>query len=298
MVKSQRAAVAFGLAAVLLWSTVATAFKLSLELLTPLQLLALASTVSWVFFMVAVVATGQLAAARQAVLLRWPKYTLIGLLNPTLYYWVLFIAYDLLPAQQAQSINYTWALMLALLSVPLLKQSLTKVDIVACLLGYAGVVVIASGGSLEGFQQSSILGVSLALVSTVVWALYWIINTKQQDSPLIAMLIGFSVATPVIWILCVWQSGWPQLSIQAMAGALWVGLFEMGVTFVLWLNAMRKAERVSPVANLIFLSPFLSLVFIQLFLGERIVLATFVGLTLIVVGTIAQQLYAKRSSNS
>ncbi len=296
MVKSQRAAIAFGLAAVLLWSTVATAFKLSLQTLTPLQLLALASTVSWLFFLSAVVVTKQFGKVKKAVRHRGVKYALIGLLNPTAYYWVLFVAYDLLPAQQAQSINYTWALMLALLSVPLLKQTLTKIDMIACLLGYVGVVIIASGGSLEGFQQSSVVGVSLALVSTVIWAFYWIVNAKQQDSPLVAMLLGFTVAMPVTWGLCIWQSGMPTLTLEAMAGALWVGLFEMGITFVLWLNAMRRAERVSPVANLIFLSPFLSLVFIQVFLGESIALATFVGLTLIVIGTIAQQLQHKRSS--
>lgn len=297
MVKSQKQAVLFGLAAVLLWSTVATAFKLSLQVLQPLQLLALASTVSWFFFLVAVVVSGQWLQARVALRERGGRYALIGLLNPTLYYWVLFVAYDLLPAQQAQSINYTWALMLALLSVPMLKQKLTRVDMVACLLGYIGVVIIASGGSLDGFKETSMLGVVLALVSTLIWALYWIINTKQLDSPMVAMLLGFSAATPIIWVLCWWYTGLPPISVQGLAGALWVGLFEMGVTFVLWLTAMRYAERVSAVANLIFLSPFISLVFIGLLLDEPIRLATFIGLSLIIVGTIAQQMFAGRKGD-
>ena len=55
----------------------------------------------------------------------------LGLINPFLYYLVLFKAYDLLPAQEAQAINYTWALMLAFLSVIFLKQKLTLKDILA-----------------------------------------------------------------------------------------------------------------------------------------------------------------------
>ena len=41
----------------------------------------------------------------------------LGFLNPFLYYVVLFKAYDLLPAQEAQPLNYTWAITLAILFV-------------------------------------------------------------------------------------------------------------------------------------------------------------------------------------
>ena len=39
----------------------------------------------------------------------WQQSLLPGLLNPCLYYLVLFKAYELLPAQQAQALNYSWA---------------------------------------------------------------------------------------------------------------------------------------------------------------------------------------------
>ena len=51
------------------------------------------------------------------ILNNYKKVFILGLVNPFLYYLVLFKAYDLLPAQEAQAINYTWALMLAFLSV-------------------------------------------------------------------------------------------------------------------------------------------------------------------------------------
>ena len=64
-----------------------------------------------------------------------------ALLNPVLYYLVLFEAYDRLPAQIAQPLNYTWAITLALLAVPLLGQRLSGRDMLAVLLGYGGVVI-------------------------------------------------------------------------------------------------------------------------------------------------------------
>ena len=50
MQDNDRHAIKMGLGAVMLWSTVATAFSLSLRYLTPLQLVTLATGISWVFF--------------------------------------------------------------------------------------------------------------------------------------------------------------------------------------------------------------------------------------------------------
>ena len=91
----------------------------------------------------------------------------------------MFKAYDLLPAQEAQAINYTWALMLAFLSVIFLKQKLTVKDIFAGIICYFGVLIISTKGEPFSLNFSNIDGVLLALLSTVLWSMYWIINTKQ-----------------------------------------------------------------------------------------------------------------------
>jgi len=62
----------------------------------------------------------------------------------------------------------------------------------------------------------------------------------------------------------------------------------MGISFVLWLMAMKYTEAAAKIANLIFLSPFLSLVFIHTLVGEDIRLSSFVGLVLIVGGLVIQ----------
>ena len=77
---------------------------------------------------------------------------------------------------------------------------------------------------------------------------------------------------------------------------LYVGVFEMGLAFVLWSRAMKLATNTSRVSNLIFISPFLSLVFIYLILGEVILASTWVGLVLIVAGLWLQQVGARPSA--
>ena len=79
-------------------------------------------------------------------------------------------------------------------------------------------------------------------------------------------------------------------SLYGVLGITYVGLFEMGITFLIWLKALKLSENTARVGNLIFVAPFLSLVFIRLFVGEDILASTFVGLLLIVAGLVLQGL--------
>lgn len=287
--KNQSRAMLLGGLAVFLWSTVATAFKLSLQWLTPLQLLAWASLFSTLFLVGAVSWQRQWGAVGDFFRQQPAFAVLLGVINPAVYYLVLFRAYDLLPAQQAQTINYTWALTLSLLAVPFLKQPLRTRDMVALAGGYLGALIIATRGNLLALDFDSIEGVLLAMLSTLFWAMYWILNTRATAPATASLLACFLVGTPLVWVLMAWQGELQMPEMKALAGAAYVGLFEMGVTFMLWLGAMRSAVHVSRVSNLIFLSPFLSLVFIRYFLNEPIAPATFIGLAMIICAVIYQQ---------
>ena len=289
MTDNDRKALLFGLAAVLLWSTVATAFKLALRELSVIQLLAYASCCSALALLAIVLVRGQ-GHLLAAYLRETPGYfCLMALLNPLAYYLILLRAYDLLPAQQAQTINYTWAITLALLAVPLLGQRLSRRDLLAVLLGYGGVVIIATQGRVLALEFASVEGVIYALVSTVIWALYWIASARNTRDPVVSLCLNFLLAAPLALIACATFSSLLPPSGSALAAAVYVGLFEMGVTFALWSTALRLASNVSRVGNLIFLSPLLSMVFIATILGEAIHPATLVGLALIIPGVLLQQ---------
>ncbi|MBY4678036.1 DMT family transporter [Marinobacterium arenosum] len=292
--KNQRQAMLLGLCAVLLWSTVATAFKLSLQYLTPFQLVAAASVVSTLVLALAVTINKQWSTLLHYWRRTPGRYLLLGAINPCLYYAVLFQAYDLLPAQQAQPLNYTWALTLSLLAVPLLGQPLRRSDLLAMALGYLGVLVISTRGDLTGLQFDSPLGVLLAMVSTVIWALYWIFNARNDAPATVGLLLCFLNSLPLVILLTALTDGF-DMAPQGLLGAAYVGLFEMGLTFMLWLSAMKKASHTSRVSNLIFLSPFISLIFINQLLGEQIHPATYIGLVLIVAAVGFQQWAAQRA---
>lgn len=278
-------AVLLGLLAVLFWSTVATAFKLSLNTVNPNQLVFLSVTISATILFLWVIVKGQLSGALQVLKQHWPFLLLCALVNPTLYYWVLFSAYDRLPAQVAQPINYTWAIVLAWLSVPILKQKLLKMDIIAGVVGYLGVVIIASQGGHIG--EVNKVGLLLALLSTVLWASFWLINTRKKLPPVYSLLWMFALAIPMCALVNTFTGGW-QFDQPDWAAIIWVGAFEMSITFVIWQMALNATTSVSRIGNLIFISPFLSLIIIQVMLGEKIYYSTIIGLLLIVAAVLAQ----------
>ncbi len=287
--KKNHKAVVYALIAVAMWSTVATAFKLGLQQMTLLQLLTGASLFSLLILSSCLLFRGEFFVAITTFPQHAKTIFLLAVLNPILYYIILLKAYDLLPAQVAQSINYTWAITLTLLSIPILKHKLNFRDGVAIALGYLGVVCIAFGG--KGVTGAiDVFGIFLALLSTIIWASYWLLNARDKRPPLIKLFQSFLLALPILCLLTFFIDGFAEYSVASTwLYALYLGIFEMGVAFIFWQLAMHYTDRVSKISTLIFLSPLLSLFIINSVLGEPIQILTLIGLGLIIGGILYQQ---------
>lgn len=293
---TQSKATLYGLGAVLAWSTVATAFKISLSYLSPAQLLLYACAASLLALLSILAVQCRLGELVPALRLYWRRSLLLGAVNPFAYYLILFQAYALLPAQEAQAINYTWALSMTLLSVPLLGHSLRKLDLAAALVCYLGVLIIGTRGDVLALSFSNMDGMLFALASTLLWASYWIFNTRDTREPVLGLTLNFIMALPLIVLWCALNGELTPVAWQGLAGAAYVGAIEMGYTFVLWLTAMKLTQSTARIANLIFLSPIISLWLIHFFIGEPILASTLVGLALILGGLLLQKWPLKRGA--
>ena len=290
--EKQESAYIYAIIAVLFWSTVASAFKVTLRYLDFLQLLFFASIASIIVLFLILLIQNKLNLFKEYSTKNYLHSVMLGFLNPFLYYVVLFKAYSLLPAQEAQPLNYTWSIMLVLLSIPLLKQKIGFKSIFAIFISYFGVFIISTRGDILGLTFTNLYGVFLALGSAVIWALFWIYNIKDQRDEVAKLFLNFSFGFIFILITMLLSSRMRIPAISGLAGATYVGLFEMGITFVLWLKALKLSRTTAQVSNLIYLSPFLSLVLIHLVVGEKILLSTIIGLIFIVAGIMLQQYYS------
>lgn len=290
---------------ILCWSTVATAFKLSLQHTDFISLVFWATLISTLVLWGLVGLTGRRAALAAWTFADMRRSAVLGAFNPVIYYLLLFKAYELLPAQQAQVLNFIWPVMLVLLSTLFFRERVSVLAWAALLLSFFGVVVIATQGQIFSVQWTVVspIGVVLALLSSVFWAAYWLLTRQDTRDPLLRLAVNFSFGSVgiILLILGLWLAGayaasalW--LSRPAMLGAVYVAFFEMSLAFYFWLSALNSARHTASLGNLVFITPFLSLWVISQVLGERLLPGTLLGLILILAGIVLQRWVDRRQA--
>ncbi len=278
----------YGILSVLIWSTVASAFKISLKYLDFLYLLLVSSLTALIILFFILILQKKTKFFKNLKTNDYIRALILGFLNPFLYYTVLFKAYSLLKAQEAQPLNYTWAIVLSILSVIILKQKIKIGHFIGLIIGFIGVFIIATEGKIKELNFKNPFGVFLALSSSIIWAIYWIYNLKDKKDEVLKLFLNFLFGFPFILITYLIFST-KIYSLKGILGSIYVGLFEMGITFIFWLKAIKYAERTSDISILIYFSPFLSLLFIRTFVGEKILISTIIGLLFIIGGVLIQK---------
>jgi len=279
----------FALLAILFWSTVAAAFKLSLGYIGFVPLVFYSALISMLVLGGLCLAKGKFSQLKAWKKPDYMRSIGLGLLNPALYYLILFRAYELLPAQEAQVLNFTWPIVLTLLGAIFLGQSLSLAAVLAILVSFLGVVIIATRGEVMSMQFSNTAGVLLALASTLIWAVYWLINQTERRDPLLRLFINFVAGVAWMALLMTLTGQWQIPGAEAILGALYIGMFEMSLAFYCWFQALRLSANVSLLNNLIFLTPFGSLLVIFIVLKEPVYSSTLVGLLLIITSIVLQK---------
>jgi drug/metabolite transporter (DMT)-like permease len=275
--------------AILFWSTVPTAFKISLGELDILPMLTIAVFTSTVVLLIVIISGNKFDLLKKTTWKELFISAILGLINPFLYYLILLKAYQLLPAQIAQPLNMIWPIILVFLSVLILKQKIERKSFIALFISFAGVYVISSQGKLFTAGQSNLNGVLLATGSSVFWAVYFIMNVKDKRDEAVKLFLNFLFGSFYLITAMVIMGKWPfETGFTGIAASVYVGIFEMGITFLFWLKALQMATTTDKVSNLVYLAPFISLIFVHFILHEPVYYTTPAGLLLIISGILIQ----------
>jgi drug/metabolite transporter (DMT)-like permease len=280
--------------AVFFWSTIPTVFKIGLGELDVIPMITIASITSTLVLFLIIIAGKKLELLKKTSGKDLLISALLGLINPFIYYIILLKAYKLLPAQVAQPLNMIWPIILVFLSVPLLKQKIPAKSFAALLISFAGVYIISSQGHPFQPGKSDITGVLLATGSSVFWALYFIFNMKDKRDESVKLFTNFLFASVyLLFAILIFGDLKPVISFKGAAASVYVGIFEMGITFFFWLKALRLAITSDKVSNLVYLAPFLSLVFVHFIIKEPVYYTTPAGLLFIIAGIFIQNKRSK-----
>ena len=288
MKKSSRAYL-YAALAIFLWGTIPTAFKIALSELSIVTMLGITTLVSTAVLLLIVAAEGKLklltVMTRRDIM--WSA--LLGLINPVGYYLLLLTAYSRLPGQVAQPINMIWPIILVFFSIPLLHQRIPARSFIALFISLAGVYIIASQGAPLRPGRSDTAGVLLALVSGVLWALYFVLNVRDRRDESVKLFTNFLFGSLYMATIMIADGSFTgTVSLKGAAASLYCGIFEMGITFWLWLRALQLAETTDKVSNLVYFAPFISLLLLHFIIGEPIWYTTPLGL-LFIIGSVLFQ---------
>ncbi len=275
--------------AILFWSTVATVFKLTLIGMNNAQLLFYSSFISLIILFLLM-----LRFSRRELnnFFKWKviqKNAVLGFINPFIYYLILFKAYSMLPAHEAQPLNLIWPIVISIFSVIFLKQKFSVKTIIGLVISFLGIVIIATRGDLFAFHFHNLFGVLLAVSSAFIWAAYWILNLLDTREESVKLFGAFFYGTIFTGIYLALFDSFTGFEIKYLMGAVYVGIFEMGITFYFWLKALSLSNDKAKTSTLIYLFPVISMILIYIFLNEDISASAPIGLLLIIGGILIQR---------
>ncbi len=200
---------------------------------------------------------------------------ILGLINPFMYYLILLKHTSLLPAQVAQPLNMIWPIILVFLSVPVLRQKIERKSLYRIVdKFYWSIYHIVTGKPFKP-GHSDLAGVILATGSSVFWAFYFILNVKDKRDEGVKLFLNFIFGSIYLIIVMIISGKWHILTgFRGVAASIYVGIFEMGITFFFWLKALQMSSTTAQVSNLVYLAPFLSLVFVHFIIHEPVYYTT------------------------
>jgi drug/metabolite transporter (DMT)-like permease len=187
-----------------------------------------------------------------------------------------------------------WPIILVFLSVPILRQKIENKSFIALFISFIGVYTISSQGMLFKPGHSDLTGVFLATGSSIFWAFYFILNVKDKRDEGVKLFLNFMFGSIYLIITMIFAGKLQiETGIKGIASSVYIGIFEMGITFLFWLKALQMASTTAKVSNLVYIAPFLSLVFVHFILHEPVYYTTPLGLVLIISGIFIQNKRSK-----
>jgi drug/metabolite transporter (DMT)-like permease len=190
-------------------------------------------------------------------------------------------------------------LITGLLAALLIKERMSRYQILAALVGLLGVLVLISGGSLAFWRtMESGIGDLIILVAVTLWALYTVISRLVTARRTVLSATGLSTffGVPFLLVAMVWelQTTAMQMTPGLALAILYVGISPTVIGFLSWNGGVR---RLGPSGAMVFYNtlPLYGAMLAYLFLGEEIGWAHLAGGALIVVAGIWAALAQSRA---
>lgn len=258
-----------------------------------LEALSVSSFLAFLFLLVVNLKNGTVKEMKHFSVRDYGIIAGLGFIGLFLYSALYYYGLQQLTSQEACILNYLWPMMLVLFSCIILKEKLTLIKGAAMLSSFAGIVILSAGGGRVA-DGNTALGMISCITAAACYGLFSVLNKKADYNQSIFMMIGWLVVAVCSLVSGLMTETWVPVTGTRWLGILWLGVAADAVAYLWWALALKGTENTAKIANLAYLTPFLSLVVSAVFLKERMELRMLIALVFIMGGILLQNLFENR----
>lgn len=280
----------FALLTVSIWSTLAAITKLLLADIPNLQSLAISAFFAFLFLLLMNIKNKSFAKTRDYSIKDYGVMSGLGFLGLFVYSALYNYGITQLTSQEACILNYLWPIMLVLFSTIVLGEKLTFVKCIAILFSFVGIIVLSTGNG-GGDYGNATLGTISCIIAATCYGLFSVLNKKVDYNQNVSMMIMWFTVSVCSLALGLCTETWVEIKGLQWLGLIWLGVVIDAVAYLLWALSLKGADDTSKIANLAYLTPFLSIIVSSVVLHEEIKIRALVALLFIVGGIFIPPFY-------
>lgn len=275
---------------VLIWATMAAMVKKMLFDIPNLETLSISSIFAFLFLLIVNIKNGAMREITKYSMKDYGIMSGLGFIGLFLYSALYYYGLAQLTSQEACILNYLWPMMLVIFSCVILKEKMTFIKGMAMVCSFIGIIILSLGSGSHSTGNTA-LGIISCIIAAACYGLFSVLNKKADYNQNISMMIIWLVVAICSMILGVMTETWVPIKGAQWVGIVWLGVVIDAVAYLLWALALKGTENTAKIANLAYLTPFLSVLISAIFLKEKVQIRALIALVFIIGGILLQNLY-------
>ncbi|BBG58934.1 ABC transporter permease [Providencia rustigianii] len=217
----------------------------------------------------------------------WLRVIILGVLNFSLFWWLLFISAYRLPGGVAATVGAVQPLIVLFLSRWLLNSQLSRISIMAAFTGIFGVAILL----LTPSARLDLTGVIAGLFGALSMAAGTVLSRRWQPPVSALTFTSWQLTAGGLVLLpfaLFFEPALPSLSMLNLVGLSYLTLIGGALTYALWFRGLAILGP-SSVASLGFLSPMSAVILGWMWLEQQLTPLQFIGMLVILLSVWVSQ---------
>lgn len=217
----------------------------------------------------------------------WGKYFIAGIISYSLMVILYVAAIRLTTAANAIFLQFTAPLWVIIFGYFILKETVTKFDILAILFIFLGMgLFFVDELSFYGFW-----GNIIALISGVCFALVTVLIRKEKNFAFEIVLFGNAITALICFPFIL--EGFSNSSYIDLLIIFALGIFQLGIPYLLYTKALKYVKAIDAILTGM-IEPVLNPLWVFLFLGEVMSEWAFIGGSMVLIGSLGRAYFKQR----